>query len=778
VNAIGTATVTASNNMITSTAGNAFDARTLAGAGALRVALDSSNVAAAGNGIVIDGSAAGTMTITSFSGNVVDGSTAGAGINVTRATFDATPSGTFQTVSGGTTSVGSVGNGVGTAGMVLSNVAGDLSFSNLLIVADGGAGLQATGLTPYTGSAGFQITLANNAATKTVTATSGPALNLTTVSANLPSQIPVATQMRVTSANSPTTGVALNSVTGVVSADSGSSITGSSGTGFQVGSSSATVNYAGTITTTAGKGVDLTSNSGSVSFSGKLTLSSGGNTAFNATGGGTVTATDTTSTLTTSTGMALNVANTTIGAAGLKFRSISAGTPGTGPTNGIVLNNTGASGSLTVSGTGSAGSGGTIQKTSGPGISLTSTLSPSFNWMSIQSTGGSGVKGTQVTNFAFTNGIINNSGTALVAGDSNIAFNDSTVGTETNVSGTVTITGNTLTDAFYHGVDLQNFNGTLSSATISNNTVTSSTSASASNGSGIRLIVNGSATTAAVVNNATIANNIISNFPSGSGIRVQGGNGNAAGPSATLGVPGNAGSIINVTGNRVAGASAAIKMGLEGILATVSGKGQGNFNISSNGTVANPIANVTGTAISVNSLGSTTVTATVDGNVIAPNNTFAANGVAAGVNNVFGITDAPDLTVTITNNTISQVDGNGILAVARNSNGIMRAKIQNNNVAAPLTGVRPGIRIDSGTASGNTTVCLNISGNTSAGSGGSQGLGLRKQGTAPATNAFGVNGMAATSSPGVEAYVDGLNPAGSGTLLISATSGFTNCSLP
>ncbi len=51
--------------------------------------------------------------------------------------------------------------------------------------------------------------------------------------------------------------------------------------------------------------------------------------------------------------------------------------------------------------------------------------------------------------------------------------------------------------------------------------------------------------------------------------------------------------------------------------------------------------------------------------------------------------------------------------------------------------------------------------------------GLRKQGTTSTTNDFGVNGMAATSSPGVEAYVDGLNPAGGGTLLISATSGFT-----
>jgi hypothetical protein len=36
--------------------------------------------------------------------------------------------------------------------------------------------------------------------------------------------------------------------------------------------------------------------------------------------------------------------------------------------------------------------------------------------------------------------------------------------------------------------------------------------------------------------------------------------------------------------------------------------------------------------------------------------------------------------------------------------------------------------------------------------------------------------MAATGTPGVETFVNGLNPAGGGTLLISAESGFSNCS--
>ena len=197
--------------------------------------------------------------------------------------------------------------------------------------------------------------------------------------------------------------------------------------------------------------------------------------------------------------------------------------------------------------------------------------------------------------------------------------------------------------------------------------------------------------------------------------------------------------------------------------------------VSSNGTVAQPLANVAGTAVAVSALGNAVVSATASGNVIVANNTVASPGIGAGTSQTFGATDTPNLTLTLSGNTISQTDGNGILVTARDASGTLRAKIQNNTVAAPLGGVRPGIRVDAGNAvSLDDAVCLAISGNTSAGSGGSQGIGLRKQGTATTTNDFAVNGMAATSTPGVETYVNGLNPAGGGTLLISATSGFSN----
>jgi hypothetical protein len=538
-----------------------------------------------------------------------------------------------------------------------------------------------------------------------------------------------------------------------------------------------------------GANIGLVNNTGAtINFSGALSLSTASQPAFTATGGGTVNVTGTTNTLTTTTGTALNVANTTIGSSNLNFRSISAN----GAASGIILNNTGSSGGLVVTGTGSAGSGGTIQNTTSDGIFLTSTQSPSFARMNIASTAGYGVKGTQVTNFSFTDGSISNSGTGLGTDSANIGFNTSIVGTERNLSGVVTITGNTLTNAYYHGVDISNLNGTITDATISSNIITSATAAANSKGSGIRLRALGSASTVAKVTKATMASNTISNFPSGSGIVAQAGNADAAGSPTVFGTAGSGTDIISITGNLIAGETAGNRMGASAtpalgtaITASVTqinsaSRATAHFNISNNGTVASPLAQIAGNGIVVLADEYSDATATVSNNVLVTNNTLGSPSIFLIATNSSGVATAnPSLNVTANSNNISQSDGNGILAAVRASNGTMQAKIQSNTVAAPLTGNRSGIRVDSGNSTGNATVCLNISGNTSAGVGlVPEGISLRKQGTVSTTNTFGINGMAATATPGIETYVNGLNPAGNNTLLVSATSGFSNCSLP
>jgi len=485
-------------------------------------------------------------------------------------------------------------------------------------------------------------------------------------------------------------------------------------------------------------------------------------------GGGTISA---------AAGIGLSLTNGTIGAANLSFTSISS----TGGANGILLNNTGTAGGLKVLGTGSAASGGTIQSTAGHGVSLTSTWGPSFNNVAVLNTGGSGVKGAQVIDFTFTNGSIDNSGTGGGADESNIAFNAFSSGTERNLSGNVTITGNALTNALWHGVDVRNFDGTLSDMNVSNNTITSSTSTATSKGSAIRVQALGSSSTVSHLTRGSFANNVISNFPSGAGIQVHGGNTAAAGSPGTVGTAGSATDIISITGNRIQGFSAASRMGSSAILTTVSGRGQGNFDISANGTGGNPLTNIAGTVIGVGVNGLATATVTTNNNVIVANNSFASNGIGGGTGITFANTDTPNLTWTISGNSISAVDGNGILTVARSATGTLKLRITNNTVAAPLTGFRQGIRVDAGNAASvNDSVCLDISGNTSAGSGGATGIGLRKQGVNTAINAFGIQGLSPspTGTPVVETYVDSQNPAGGGTLLLSATSGFTACTFP
>jgi uncharacterized repeat protein (TIGR01451 family) len=139
-------------------------------------------------------------------------------------------------------------------------------------------------------------------------------------------------------------------------------------------SGSAVINFSGSsksLSTGANNAIDIINNgTAQIHFTGGgLVLATTSGTPFNATGGaGAITVQGIGNTLTSTTGTALHIADTTIGAAGLTFQAISSN----GGTTGIVLDTTGA-GPVTVTGTGAAGSGGTIQNTSGDAILLDTT---------------------------------------------------------------------------------------------------------------------------------------------------------------------------------------------------------------------------------------------------------------------------------------------------------------------------------------------------------------------------------------------------------------------
>jgi len=559
----------------------------------------------------------------------------------------------------------------------------------------------------------------------------------------------------------------------------GSEITATAGKSVNVnGKSSGSVVFSGHVVDN-GHGVSLTSNGTAIiKFLGDLDVSSGTHAGFTATGGGTVAVTGAGNTIVTTTGTALNVANTTIGSDGLTFHDVSAN----GGTSGIVLNNTGVLGGLTITGDGTNNnSGGTIQNITGTGIALTTTKDVSLSSMNIHDTSDSGVSGTGVTNFVFVNGTINNSGNSGF--ESNIAFNSSPT-TANNIAGTLTVTGSTLTNAWYSGLDVQSGAGTISNATVSNNMITSSTSVASSQGFGINFVGVGTVSTVFSLTKATIDNNTIANFPSAAGIQVSVANTTATGTGPTAGTPGS-GDVVEINGNTIHGATALNRMGTQAIAVVATGGNSGsrakaNFTASNN-----TINDVSGTVILVGNNTYADMTGTIDGNTIVANHQadfISGNGIGGG-NGLSGGTNAatPNITLTVTNNNISATDGNGILLVGRGTSGSAAFKIQNNTVGAPVASIaRQGIRVDAGNGgSADDSICLNISGNSSAGSSTAQGIGLRKQGTVATTNDFGINGLTTSPASGAQAaaYVAGLNPAGGGVDIVSGDN-FVACSLP
>ena len=372
--------------------------------------------------------------------------------------------------------------------------------------------------------------------------TNGQAMNLNTGTLT-------ATLLGVTSTGG-TNNINLVSVAGTSNFGSGA-LSGASNTSFAMGTAAvssggtATITYGGTITqatsnqapivfqnrsggtvtlsgnvtaTAAGvRGISLLTNpAATTAFTGVLNLSTGTNTGFTATGGGTVSATNVGSTLTTTTGTALNVANTTIAAAGLKFLSISAN----GAANGIVLNSTGAGG-LTVTGDGGGSnnaSGGTIQNTSGDGILLTNVSNVSLGYMNVTNPGLTGIKVIPIgwtlspANTSTSNGVTN-----FTLNRCNLSDNAGAVASDdgltlANASGAVVITNNSINLSRHQGVTIDNFSVNMASLTMTSNTVSNTVG-----GDGVLMQMRGTSvlTTGTVGGSAGTANSFTSNSSTG-----------------------------------------------------------------------------------------------------------------------------------------------------------------------------------------------------------------------------------------------------------------------
>ncbi len=708
--------VTVSETSVTTTTGTAVSLTNAVGT----YSLSSVSTNGAASGILIDGVGASNITVTG--GSIVGATSRGVDIN----------GGSGNVSYGGTITTSDTGRSV----EITNRTGGTASFTGgisdsglgLNLASNSGATILLSGVTAntaantaFTATGGGAITLAGSS--NTLTTTTGTALSLDNISSA--STITVATVTTNGAAN----GVLINNIGGATVTINGGAIGGATTRGVDINGGGGAFTYAGTITTTStgrsvevtghssatvlfsgavndsGIGVNLTGNTGStVNFTGGLTASTGGNTAFNATGGGTINVTGSANTLTTTTGTALNVANTTIGSSGLTFRSISVN----GAAKGIVLDTTGSTAGLTVTGNGgtcttgntTGCSGGEIRSTTGAddsgatpagtGIVLRSTKAPSFTRMYIHDHSNYGIRGTAVDGFTLDSSVVsgvNGSNAASPYNDASIAFD--------NLTGSATISNSAISGGYADNIRVRNDSGTLDRLTL--NTVTVGDNSAADGNDGVLLVSSGSATFKVSVLSST--------FTGARGDVLQFNHGGSG-----------AGDLV-LTNSHFSNNHSGIATG------------GGGLTLSNEGTSGATTMNITGNTfrdavgpgvLIVKATGASVQTGTFSNNTIGVSgaaNSGSAEGSALKLQTVGQGT----LGWTVTNNQIYGYNNNGIEVLAGGSasaqSGTVNMTITGNTIAEPgntagTLGIpKNGIHLNIGTVPGDTySACAAIGG--------------------------------------------------------------------
>ncbi len=453
-----------------------------------------------------------------------------------------------------------------------------------------------------------------------------------------------------------------------------------------------TVSFTGSsksLSTGAANGVTLANNSGSavVFGGGGLAIATTTGTGFSATGGGTVTVTGANNAIGAAGGTALRVENTTIGASGLTFRSISA----SGGANGIVLANTGAVNGLQVTGDGAtAGSGGTIQGMSGDGVLLSDARNAELAYVTIQNNQGNGVHGSDVVNVRIENASVLNNGDNAAADEAGIRFD--------NLGGSSAIENTTVAGSVENNVRVVNTSGTLSLLAVIGSTFRDNSAATGTDG--LRVAAAGTAEMTVSVQ--------------GSHFLRHRGTGVSAGTegSGVLDLTVSGGSLVsnNVGVSIVHNSTGSLTFDVLNI-GVITGHVSSPINVN-RGLLASAGSTFSGT-VSGNTIG--TVGVTNSGATAGPGIRVVANGSGT-------------TTVAATNNVIREVANRGIDVLAREGNGTLNATITGNSVAltSPLSG--DGIRVDAGVlTTDQVKVCAVINGNTSSTVAGLNGIRVRQR---------------------------------------------------
>ncbi|MBC01227.1 MAG: hypothetical protein CML67_16980, partial [Rhodobacteraceae bacterium] len=638
-------------------------------------------------------------------------------------------------------------------GLRLVNNSGTFSFTEVV------------GISTINGSA----ILANNTGTLNVGTTTAGAmssnnravLDITSTTLNL-------NATATYSENSTGFGMTFNNVGGTVNLTGNMTITNSSNTGLSVANSTAGAAFAfsgGTKTINTGglTAVSLTGNTGStINFTGGgLDIDTTSGPGFVATGGGTVTVQGTGNSVTTTTGRAVQIDGTNIGAAGVTFQSISTN----GASNAINLRNTGSSGFFAVTGVGvTNGSGGTIQNITGAdmfdetpeasgrgaAIYLENATDVRLANIQVQNTSNFGLRGFGVNRMSLIN--VDFTGTH---GDN--AGPDEGVFYVNDLTGTVGISGGTfrggIEDSIY--IDNDGISGTLN-LTITGATITTGDGANAARGNnGITIIADGGTVNGSIHTNTFTA---------------------AVASHIQLVSEGTANFGLTIDNNTFTKHSGIVGNGGIGVLAGTQSSGTFNVTISNNNMSALGSLNNAIDVGSVNGLGtfSGTVDMTISGNTIG---TIGSLGSGTAFTAISVDADGGGSSVyRITGNIIYDHDRNGINVIASEGIGSshqVSVLIQNNTITDNLSSgfFERGIQIDSGVQSGATpTVCATISGNEVTANGNYvDGIRVRARNDGSLQINNGVGGAA--TEVAIENYLSANNTVGNTIDAIISTTG-------
>ena len=676
-------------------------------------------------------STSGTFTVSDVSVNVSGGtalaaSSAGTVNLVSAGTIALRSSGGRAVDVSGTTLGGTIDSataGGAAGGVALQNTTGAIAFGDVAVNVSGGTGFLADNVAGLSVPAAGTVTVADSGGTAVAVRNStAPNVTFDTVSA---------------------TGA------GTVGID----VTGNRGGG------ATTFSGVTTATTGAGAGVNLDSNGGhAIAFDGALTVATSSGAGFSATRGGTVTVTGAGSTVRSTTGTPLRIDSTTIGAADATFQSISAN----GAANGIVLNQTGSSGNLAVTGTGAAGSGGTITNirgadgsTAGIGVYLNQTSGPQLRSLALSNNDGWAVRGTSVAGLSLDDTTIGG------ANGTNDSFDEGSVYL-TDPTGTTGITDSAISGAVEDNVHVNATTGALD-LTFSGNDV--GANSDATGGNALLVETRGAATT----NRTTISGN---QFRGSREDLVQ----------ATTTDQANA--TVSVTGNRLVNGQATQLSGADAVLLQTAGNGSGatlRYLVQNN-----DVSGTTGIAVLVQKApGIASAQGRID------NNRIGLTGVAnSGSSQASGIVvdsrGQGTHTAAVTNNTVRQVRANGIsvtsgeVGAADNGTVTVNATVTGNTVSEPaIARTQTGFRSEMADPLATVNECLDLQGNVLTGAGPLSGD-IRVLHEFP-QNTVRLPGYAggAQDSAAVESYLAGRNTAatinglapGSGPGFVNAGAG-------